>query len=228
MKTRTDSFERSDVTPTEFVEFDRLNVHWPQNLGKYLETLALVTASGSTATVDYFRLSPVIPILNLPVQECPVSMVSWDATLPSEPLMYWATNPKYFVDFLSQDSPVPLKEKMKDRINSLIRSFQIESKNGESPSLLSIRDFLQFLSLSEGDLIAPSLTLSATGLIRAEWSQNRERIILQFRGDEDVDYVVFVHHPKHRNRYQRKSGRCSRYCIFENLSRNEQRLLFSE
>lgn len=158
-------------------------------------------------------------------QSVPVEI---DSTIPNDALGIRNADPFSFVDYLSNLSPETRRSRTSNRIASLIRAYQSESDDGAVPSLLSIKDFFCFFQVADGSLRSPSLTISAAGLLRAEWAQNRERVIVQFRGDEDVDYAVIVHHPKRRGQFERKSGRCSQNNLLENLSTQQQRLLFEE
>jgi len=139
---------------------------------------------------------------------------------------YWKSDPFSFVDYISSFLPETRQIPISNRITDLIRAYQTESEEGGPPSLLSIKDFFCFMQSADEALSRPSLTISARGLLRSEWAQNRERVIVQFRGDEDVDYVVVVHHPKHQGRFERKAGRCAQSNLLDNLSARQQRLLF--
>lgn len=150
------------------------------------------------------------------------------SSISTFPLDAWTNrlaDPLWMIGEIASLSQLKDIARLHNRITNLVRAFQAESPQGESPSLLSMKDFFSFMQSAPFELDLPSLSFSASGLLRAIWSHERERVIVQFRGDEDVDYVVVVHHPKHWGKFERKSGRCSQQNLFENLSPEQLSLL---
>lgn len=150
------------------------------------------------------------------------------STIPQQSPSSIQTDPYTLLDYIAKAAVITSKDAVSRRITNLIRAYQSESDSGDFPSLLSINDFYRFMQSTELDIRTPSLTISAAGLLRAQWNQGRERVLAQFRGDEDVDYVVVVHHPKHWGKFERKSGRCLQTNLLDNLSDRQKELLTQE
>jgi len=115
-----------------------------------------------------------------------------------------------------------------DRIAYLLLNTYEEYGRENVSAALSIKDFLGFMSSQGQSFRKPTISMTPDGLIHAQWSQDSEVIILQFTGNENVDYYSVMKHPTDNEQVERFSSRCSTISVMEHLSQEQKDLLQNE